>query len=37
MLALDNNTEKWSNPAFYGQGTGSFGFQIGAEPPRSPC
>jgi lipid-binding SYLF domain-containing protein len=31
MLALDNNTEKWSNPAFYGQGTGSFGFQIGAD------
>jgi lipid-binding SYLF domain-containing protein len=31
MLALDKNTGKWSNPAFYGQGTGSFGFQIGAD------
>ena len=24
-------TGKWSHPAFYGQGTGSFGFQIGAD------
>jgi SH3 domain-containing YSC84-like protein 1 len=25
MLALDKKTGKWSNPAFYGQGIGSFG------------
>jgi lipid-binding SYLF domain-containing protein len=31
MLARDTNTGKWSYPAFYGQGTGSFGFQIGAD------
>jgi len=31
MLALDKDTGKWSYPAFYGQGTGSFGFQIGAD------
>jgi lipid-binding SYLF domain-containing protein len=31
MLARDKNTGKWSHPAFYGQGTGSFGFQIGAD------
>jgi lipid-binding SYLF domain-containing protein len=31
MLARDTKTNKWSFPAFYGQGTGSFGFQIGAD------
>jgi SH3 domain-containing YSC84-like protein 1 len=31
MLARDKHTGKWSQPAFYGQGTGSFGFQIGAD------
>jgi SH3 domain-containing YSC84-like protein 1 len=31
MWARDKNTEKWSYPAFYGQGTGSFGFQIGVD------
>jgi len=31
MLARDKNTGKWSYPAFYGQGSGSFGFQIGAD------
>ena len=31
MLVRDQDTGKWSQPAFYGQGTGSFGFQIGAD------
>jgi SH3 domain-containing YSC84-like protein 1 len=31
MLARDKATGKWSSPAFYGQGTGSLGFQIGAD------
>jgi lipid-binding SYLF domain-containing protein len=31
MLARDKETGKWSYPAFYGQGTGSFGLQIGAD------
>ena len=31
MLARDKKMRKWSYPAFYGQGTGSFGFQIGAD------
>ena len=31
MLARDTKTGKWSSPAFYGQGSGSFGFQIGAD------
>ena len=31
MLARDPSTGQWSQPAFYGQGTGSFGFQIGAD------
>ena len=31
MLARDPKTGKWSYPAFYGQGSGSLGFQIGAD------
>jgi SH3 domain-containing YSC84-like protein 1 len=31
MLARDPSTGQWSQPAFYGQGSGSFGFQIGAD------
>jgi lipid-binding SYLF domain-containing protein len=30
MLARDKDTGKWSYPAFYGQGAGSVGLQIGA-------
>jgi SH3 domain-containing YSC84-like protein 1 len=31
MLTRDKHTGEWSQPAFYGQGSGSFGFQIGAD------
>ena len=31
MLARDPQTGKWSSPAFYGQGSGSLGFQMGAD------
>jgi lipid-binding SYLF domain-containing protein len=31
MLARDQSTGQWSQPAFYGQGSGSFGFQMGAD------
>jgi lipid-binding SYLF domain-containing protein len=31
VMLSHNDQGKWSDPAFYGMGTGSIGFQIGAE------